>query len=178
MLITAAAKAAESGFDWKFLIGLLTVLMAIFTLWVNGRRTDRARRRELYAGGWASVQAYKEFAFAVRRRNQDEPAAERVRVSEALREVQKDLAYYEALIGNERSGPAATNYRNLVAKTREVAGEVIRDSWNEPPITEDKQMHAPHIAKRLEPLKIFEDAFQDAVRDDLDWTRDFMPRGR
>lgn len=177
-MLIAAAQEASAGIDWKLVAGFATVLLGIYTLWVNGRRTDRTRRRELYAGGWAAVQAYKEFAFAVRRRRHDEPAPERVRISDSLREVQKDLAYHEAMIGNERSGRVATDYRNLVVKTREVAGGVIRDSWNEPPITEDKQMHAPHIAQQLEPLKLFEDAYQEAVRDDLDWSRDFMPRGR
>jgi len=60
----------------------------MITLIVHGRRAERERLRELYAGGWAAVQAYKEMASAIRRRNTDAPAAERVRVSEAMREIQ------------------------------------------------------------------------------------------
>lgn len=75
--------------------------------------------RALYADGWAAVQAYKEMAFAIRRRNVDDRAAERVRLSETLREVQRDLAYHEALIGRERSSRVTAEYRVLVAKTWE-----------------------------------------------------------
>jgi hypothetical protein len=177
-VLIAAAREASTGSDWKFMLGLATAIVGIIALWVNGSRAERRRRRELYAGGWAAVQAYKELAFAVRRRRHDDPAGERVRVSEALRDVQKDLAYHDALIANERSGRIATDYRNLVTKAREIAGGVIREGWNTEPITDDTQMHAPDIAEKLMPLERFEDAYQTAVRDDLAWWRDFSPRGR
>ena len=90
-----------------------------------------------------------------------------MRLSEAMREIQKDLSYHEALIGRERSGRVATEYRNLVAKTREIAGGVIRRSWNEEPITVDSEMHSPEIAEELQALKPFEDGYMHAVADDL-----------
>jgi len=52
------------------------------------------------------VQAYKEMAFAIRRRNTEDRASERVRLSEAMREIQKDISFHHALIGRERSGRA------------------------------------------------------------------------
>jgi len=119
--------------------------------------------RELYAGGWAAVQAYKEFAFAVRRRNLEDRAGERVRISEAMREVQKDLAFYEALIGRERSDSVACEYRILVAKTREIAGGIIKRSWNEEPIDSDRDMHSPEIAGELQALTQFEDGYMSAT---------------
>jgi hypothetical protein len=132
----------------------------------------RERLRELYAGGWAAIQAYKEMAFAVRRRDIDDRARERVRLSEAMREIQKDLAFHEALIGRERSGRIAAEYRALVGKTREIAGGIIRRSWNEEPITADSEMHAPHIAKELGALRSFEDGYMDAVAEALGgWRR-------
>jgi hypothetical protein len=139
----------------------------MITLVVNGRRADRERLRELYAGGWAAVQAYKEMAFAVRRRNIDERAAERVRVSEAMREIQKDLAFHEALIGHERSGKIAAEYRILVAKTREIAGGIIKRSWNEDPVACDNEMHSPAIAAELAALKPSEDGYLSAIADRL-----------
>jgi hypothetical protein len=168
--------ASSYGETVKFIVAILTALVGIFTLWVNGRRAERGRRRELYAGGWAAVQAYKEFAFAVRRRSADDAAGERVRISEALREVQKDLAYYEGLIGNEPSGRVAAEYRELVAKTREIAGGLIRDGWNADPITRDDQMHGPDIFDKLKPLKEFEDAYNEAVREELAWWHDLSLR--
>ena len=170
-MLSAAARAATSdgGADWKVIAALiaaaLTFLGVMITLIVNGRRAERERLRELYAGGWAAVQAYKEMAFAVRRRNIDERAAERVRVSEAMREIQKDLTFHEALIGRERSGKIAAEYRILVAKTREIAGGIVRRSWNEDPIASDKEMHSPAIAAELAALKPFEDGYLSAIAD-------------
>lgn len=162
-----AVGSSSAGEDWKVAAPLIAAAIALIgvliTLVVNGRRGERERLRGLYAGGWAAVQAYKEMAFAIRRRNSDDRAAERVRLSEALREIQKDLAYHEALIGRERSGDVATEYRVLIAKTREIAGGIIKRSWDEEPITSDKEMHSPEIAAELEPLKHFEERYMSAV---------------
>lgn len=178
-MTTAAQSAAGGGLSWQVAAGwAVTVLVAVLTLWVNGRRNERQRRRELYADAWAAVQAYKEFAFAIRRRNHKEPEEERVRISEALREVQKDLAYYDALVGRERSGAVAANYRVLVAKTREIAGGLMRDAWISDPITRDDQMNMPDVAQALAPLTTFETAYLTEMENDLAWTRDFTPRGR
>lgn len=165
------ATAGGGSSDWPVISALLVAAVGfagvIITLIVNGQRAERERLRELYAGGWAAVQAYKEMAFAVRRRNADDRPAERVRVSEALREVQRDIAFHEALIGHERSGQVAAEYRVLVAKTREIAGGIVRRSWNENPITSDSQMHSPETAAELAALKPFEDGYLTAVTDRL-----------
>jgi hypothetical protein len=171
MLTTVARNAAEDGYAWKVIVPLIAAAIAfagvMIKLWWDARSARRERLRELYAGGWAVVQSYKEMAFAIRRRNIDDRAGERVRLSEAMREIQKDLSYHEALLGRERSGRVATEYRNLVAKTREIAGGVIRRSWNEEPITADSQMHSPEIAEELKALKPFEDGYMDAAADDV-----------
>jgi hypothetical protein len=170
-MTTIARTAAEDADAWKVIVPLIAAVLAfagvMIKLWWDARSARRERRRELYAGGWAVVQSYKEMAFAIRRRNIDDRPGERVRLSEAMREIQKDLSYHEALIGRERSGRVATEYRNLVAKTREIAGGVIKRSWNEEPITADSQMHSPEIAEELQVLKPFEDGYMDAVADDL-----------
>jgi hypothetical protein len=171
MLIAAARVAADNGDDWKVIVPLIAAVIAftgvMIKLWWDARSARRERLRELYAGGWAAVQAYKEMAFAIRRRNVEDRPGERVRLSEEMREIQKDISYYEALIGRERSGRVAADYRRLVAKTREVAGGIIRRSWNEEPITSDSQMHSPEIAAELGALKPFEDGYLNAVADEL-----------
>jgi hypothetical protein len=171
VLIAAARSASEEGEAWKVIVPLIAAGIAfasvMIKLWWDARSARRERLRELYAGGWAAVQAYKEMAFAIRRRNIDDRAGERVRLSEAMREIQKDLSYFEALIGRERSGRVATEYRNLVAKTRETAGGIIRRSWNEEPVISDSEMHSPEIAEELSALKPFEDGYMNAVADEL-----------
>ena len=79
-MLTAVAQAASDGGGegLKIVLPLIGSAIALagvlLTLYVNGRRTERNRRRDLYSEGWAAVQAYKEFAFAVRRRNAEDRA--------------------------------------------------------------------------------------------------------
>jgi hypothetical protein len=108
-----AQAASDGGGDGLEVVlplvgSFLVFLGGLVTLWVNGYRTSRNRRRNRYSGGWAAVQAYKEMAFAVRRRNVDDRSEERVRISEAMREIQKELAYYEAMIGESGSATSST----------------------------------------------------------------------
>lgn len=91
MLIMATRAAADTGDDWKVIVPLIVAAIAftgvMIKLWWDARSARRERLRELYAGGWAAVQAYKEMAFAIRRRNIDDRPGERVRLSEAMREI-------------------------------------------------------------------------------------------
>jgi hypothetical protein len=146
---------------------LIASLVAATGIWINGLRGDRARRRELYARGLAATLAYREFPYAIRRRRADVPGEERVRLSEALREVQQELAYCESWLRTERSERVAAEYRALVAKTREIAGGYMRDAWKGDPLEADKDMNIPDID--YAPLQPFERAFLDATREDLSW---------
>lgn len=145
------------------------MLVAALAIWVNGYRADRVRRRELYAEGLAVVVEYEEFAFAIRRRDASNRAAERVRLSSALGATQAKLARCEAMIENERSSDVADAYRNLVSETRQIAGAIIARSWDAEPIERDSEMHAPEIAQELAGAKGAEDRFNKAIRNDLRW---------
>jgi hypothetical protein len=165
--ILAAAGADDRSIELAVLIPLITSAIALLgvllTLIINGYRANRERRRELFAGGWAAVQSYKEMAFAVRRRSSADPPGERVRISEALRGIQHDISFHEAMIGRDPSDDVAAAYRDLVKKTREVAGGIIKRSWDKDPITSDGEMHAPEIATELQALRSHEDAYLDKV---------------
>jgi hypothetical protein len=50
-----------------------------------------------------------------------------------------------------------------VRKTREIAGGIIKRSWDAPPIDADSEMHAPEIATELRALRPFEDGYLDKV---------------
>ena len=162
---------AAGGDSWKVIVPLIVAVIGftavMVRMWWDARDAQLERLRELYAGGWAAVQSYKEMAFAVRRRNIEDRAGERVRLSEALAAIQKDLSYREALIARERSGKIASEYSALVSKTREIAGGIIRDSWNNEPITKDSEMHSPEIAQKLKQLSSFEDCYMNAVANGL-----------
>jgi hypothetical protein len=162
---TAAANGSSDGL--AVVIPLITSAIALIgvliTSIVNGYRANRERRRELFAGGWAAIQSYKEMAFAIRRRSAADPPGERVRLSEALREIQHDVSFHEAMIGRDPSDDVASAYRELVRETRVIAGGIIKRSWDEPPIDSDSEMHAPQLATKLQALRPVEDAYLDAV---------------
>lgn len=144
--------------------------VALLALWVSGVRAERHRRREFYAEALEATFAYREFAYAVRRRRHDAPSEERVRISELLREVQRDISRYQALMSLEPPNRVSSAYEELVVKTREIAGGYIRKGWNHPPITRDREMSVPGGLdfSSIEPA---EKDFLDAVREDLAWWR-------
>ncbi|MFZ0972287.1 MAG: hypothetical protein WAN22_08680 [Solirubrobacteraceae bacterium] len=88
-----------------------------------------------------------------------------MRISESLREIQRDLAKYEALMKIERCTNVAVSYRHLVDKTREVAGGSMRASWNGHGAADDKQMNVADID--FTSLKEYENAYLVAVARDL-----------
>ena len=63
-----------------------------------------------------------------------------------MREVQRDLARAESLMKIERADQVCEAYSALVAKTRRVAGDYIRASWEQDPITEDRFMNVSMTA--------------------------------
>jgi hypothetical protein len=135
-----------------------------------GIRQERQRRREFYGHALETTLAYREFAYAVPRRRPDAAAEERVRLSEAMREVQRDLAKCESFMRIERAGAVAGTYRQLVAQTRSIAGGYIRQASIDPPVEEDHQMNVPG-GLDFSALDKFEQAFLDAVAQDLAWYR-------
>jgi hypothetical protein len=78
---------------------IAALITAAINLWLARRKSreeERARIRNALAEAFQAYASYKEFPYAVRRRRHDQPAEERIRLSEALREVQARLTYFEA----------------------------------------------------------------------------------
>lgn len=70
----------------------------------------------------------------------------------------------------ERATKVASAYRQLVAKTREIAGGYMHDAWEQDPITDDAQMNVPG-GRDFFALDQFEQAYLYAVAEDLAWYR-------
>lgn len=146
----------------------VTATAALVGVWINGVRQERRRRRELYARALAVTFDYREFAYAVRRRQAAMPVEERVRLSDALRAVQRDVDQHRALLSLERSNQVAERYEALVLKTREVAGEYMRESWaSGGGVDSDPEMNVPDLD--MGPIDSAVERFKDAVRQDLAW---------
>lgn len=169
LMSISAQGAALIGAGTAAIINLLGIVAI-------GVRQDRQRRRELYAHALEATLAYREFAYAVPRRRFDAPSEERVRISEAMRAVQRDLARADSLMKIERAVAVQTAYARLVAETRRVAGGYIREAWARDPITADSEMNVPG-GLDFSAIDACEHAYLDAVRQDLAWYRVHFPRG-
>lgn len=164
MIIAASALGAAG------ISAGVAATVGLLTLWVAGLRAERARRRELYGAALGAVMAYREFPYAIRRRRQEDEhrSAERVRISETLRDVQRDLSQYTALLQVERVGAVANAYQQLVMKTREVAGGYMKDAWEAPPITSDREMNM-QVPLNYSILDGYVQRYLDAIKHDLRW---------
>jgi hypothetical protein len=165
----AASSIASSGpsVGWVALTTVFSasVVAAALTGLVNGalaRRKsseeERSRIRTVFAEALEVVAAYKEFPYAIRRRDGNEPGKERVRLSEELRQVQSRLTYYTTWIHAE-SSTVGDAYDNLVSALRRVAGGACRDAWLADPITEDAQMNIGPDLVDLSELKPLEASY-------------------
>jgi hypothetical protein len=146
------------------LAALVALTGALVTLAVSGVRARRDRRRDLYAEAFAAVTAYWEYPYIVRRRRHDEPAAERVRISEQLGKVQERISRHEAWIRIENRHVAAA-YVELIAATRKIMGPQISEGWRTPAITDDESMNIGTVSRGG--LAVAEEAYLEAVRDHL-----------
>ncbi|MGW4492707.1 hypothetical protein [Streptomyces sp. NPDC004376] len=137
-----------------------------------GRRAQlQERKQELFASAYEASIQYAEMAYAVRRRRADAAAEERVRLSEQLREIQSRLTWHEAWVRFEAPEVGAA-YDELVARTRTVAGQSMKDAWHSPPVADDPAMVIPTSVVDLRALTDVRERYMAAVEAHL------RPRGR
>lgn len=167
----AAAAAAASGDTTGFwapvpaplFAAAIAALVAVVLHTLKAKAEHRARARELYAEAYQWYAAYKEFPYAIRRRSPDEPAAERVRLSEAVRDVQAKLDYFRVWTALENAVVGAS-YADLLAELRRIAGTSMHDAWTEPAAADDTDMNFPPGRVDLAALASAEQRYLDAVR--------------
>jgi hypothetical protein len=148
--------------------------VSLSALWVAGRRARQDRQRQLFAAAFETCIAYREFPYIVRRRRADDAAAERVRISGELSEVQRRLEAYKAMIRVEAPGVSGA-YSALVAETRRTVGPQISAGWDQPPPETDEGVHVADVS--VDHLEPFDDAFLVAVGDHLGLMPAWLRRG-
>lgn len=109
---------------------------------------------------------YREYPFIVRRRSPDEPAKERQRISGDLSKVQAKLNAFKArlLVEDPHIGKC---FAELVKAMRQIVGAMIKAAWDNEPVGEDAQMHAPPYD--FSALDVYDYAYLQAVGDHLNW---------
>ncbi len=142
---------------------LVAAAVSLATVWATERRARQDRQRQLFADAFETCVSYGEFAYIVRRRANDS-VEERIRISDALSEVQRRLRALEARLRVE-APRVAVRYTQLVAATRRVAGTQIKTGWQASPIAHDETGNIKDVD--FSPLADDQDAYLNAVRDHL-----------
>lgn len=148
---------------------MLALLGVAVTLYVNGVREERRRRREIHARALEAVAAYYEMPFLIRRRRDDQPGAERARLAEMFASVQAELASCEALIRADRDPAVRTAYADLVEALRATAGQEASRAWDAEPLTSDKQMRMKDVAEALSPISEPRRVCEQAMATSVTW---------
>lgn len=152
---------------------VITGVLAVVTLFVNGRRARDDRQRALFAEAFGDIAEYREYPYIVRRRRHDKPEAERARITADLSAVQHRLNRNLAVLRVEapRVGRA---YETLLADTRRVAGGAIRTGWELQPCASDAAVSIGDVD--LTPLVESDDQFLTAAADHLAVTPGWVRR--
>ncbi|WP_051944371.1 hypothetical protein [Streptacidiphilus rugosus] len=158
-----------------FLAALITATINIWLARRKSREEECDRLRTAFAEAFATYSAYKEMPYAIRRRRADQPAEERTRLSETLREIQARLAYHQAWILLE-SSTAGTAYQDLVNQLRAIAGAAMSSAWADPPLDNDPGMNIPPSVIDLSGLRDNENTYLEAVRGHLHKTKPWWSR--
>jgi hypothetical protein len=120
-----------------------------------------------------AVMEYREYPYIIRRRRADEPARERQRISGDLSRVQAKLKAFEARLRVEDPG-VGRRYAELVRRTREVTRPLIKAAWDNNPVSEDAEMHAPPYD--LLDIDQYDDRYLQSVARHLGWIPSWIRR--
>jgi hypothetical protein len=161
---SVSVVAASAWVAPTIVIAIVSLAVSLATFFLTGRRARLDRQRQVFADAFAAVAEYREYPFIVLRRDPDEPAKERQRIGGELSSVQARLNSFTARLRVEDRF-VGERYRELVAATRRVAGEKIREAWNAEPVGADSNVHNP--GWDFSELDAFDDAYLRAVEDHL-----------
>lgn len=175
----AAKTATASNSSWvapTIVVSLLALAVSLGTFFAAGRRGRLDRQRQVFADAFEAVIEYREYPFIVRRRNTDEAAKERQRISGELSKVQARVNAFKGRLLVE-DPLVGRKYKELVAKTRVVVGGLIREAWNERAVTADDEIHAP-VSYDFSAIDNADNEYLRAVADHLDWLPTSIARWR
>lgn len=129
ILGSAAATAMKSVVIPVAVAALTMIVTLVFT-----RVSDAAnRRRDRYAAAVATLVAWVELPYRIRRRTDDAPET-LARLAEVGHALQEQLACHEAWISTENARVAAV-YAQALRSIRPLVGTAMEEAWNSPAVT-------------------------------------------
>lgn len=172
LLLAAGTNSSGGGNNnslWApaIVAAIVAAAVSLTTFALTARRQRQDRQRQVFGDAFEAVMDYREYPFIVRRRNPNEPEAERQRLSGELSRVQARMNAYKArlLVEDPEIGKL---YKDLVKQTRLHAGAHIKSAWDNEPVSADQEMHAPKYD--YSQLDKHDDAYLRAVAEHLSWT--------
>ena len=118
---------------------VVAAFTAIVTLLVTRVSDAVNRRRDRYANAVATLVAWIELPYRVRRRTDDSPETLTALANHG-HDLQEQLACHEAWIATENSDVAA-NYAEARRTIGAVVGDALREAWSSPAITTPAEMN-------------------------------------
>jgi len=136
------SAATVGGWGWAqtvaLIVPIIAALAALFLWALTQRAGRRERRSKAFASALASVEAYAEMPYRIRRRPDNVRA--RHELTEQISTIQADIAWHQAWL--ELEAPTVSDpYRTLVSVTRSQAGVQMRDAWLLDPIRRDSEVN-------------------------------------
>lgn len=133
MFLGTVLDSAAGTIGTPVTISVLTAALTTGAILLLQRASEAAdRRRERYASTVATMVAWVEFAYRVRRRTDDSPAT-LASLANRGHDLQEQLAGHQAWIATESSA-AAEQYSKARVAIGPLVGAALREAWESPSI--------------------------------------------
>jgi hypothetical protein len=143
--------------------GTVAIAVALLSPAFTAAADRRLRKRDVLAKAVGALAAYREYPYVIRRRDGNEPAAERKRITGEIMSVQRELT--EAMIWIGAEAPALYGeYVAAVEAHRRIAGALMNEAWRTAPAPDDASMNISDLHAKLQPLRAHDAKLADLIR--------------
>jgi hypothetical protein len=140
----------------------IALLGVVATLWINGSRTERQRRRDLHARALAAIMAYGEMPYRIRRRAPGPDS--RATLSDDLSKVKAEVDVCQVLLAADGNEKLSDAFDELYSVSRETVGKAAHDAWEKPVLECDEAMNMGPLFRQLAPFNLARDQFANDLR--------------
>lgn len=148
--ISAAGKAAHhaashgflDGFTWAqgatIVAAVLAAVIAVIGYTIQRKISRRAERADLYGNAIASVEAYLEAPYRIRRKIDD--PGDWFTISSSISDAKTAMSHQQALLEMHAPQAVATAYKDFASAAIAEAGPQMTDAWSKPVVTAPTQI--------------------------------------
>lgn len=149
--------------------GAVAVVVALLSPAFTAAAERRLRKREVLAKAVGALAAYREYPYVIRRRDENDQAAERRRISTEIMQVQRELTEASIWIGAEAPS-LYDEYVVAVEDHRRIAGGLMNEAWRTPASTDDAGMNIADFHEKLAPLRAHDAVLADLIRSEVSFS--------